>query len=390
MKWSNLCYAMMALLGMVTSASAGHCGAEKSCGCTPNCQPKVCRPVICKPACPTKHTYQRQIACCKPTCSLGAAPSCCRPVCPCATPAPTVNCAPSCGPMGCGPVGCGPVATGPACAAPAACGPTGPACAAPANCGPAACGPAAGPACAAPAACGPTGPACAAPAACGPAAGANCAAPASCTAPTSCATECVKTKKAKCCDACPFEVAGLIYCSQTACHGKQRAKAIDKLGDKFDCSCNPEIMVAFVYALNDSDERVRYQAADEIGDQLRKNPCCLNDAIVCALTQALGDCDKRVVRAATRALCIAGYDVKDCEVACNTCAPSTGCTTGGGCVAAAPVAAPAVAAPAPVAAPVASPASATETKEPEAYFPGRLKDQSTSKKSALQNLFGAR
>ena len=183
-----------------------------------------------------------------------------------------------------------------------------------------------------------------------------------------------------------------IYVSQTACHGKERAKAIDRLGDRYDCSCNPEIMVAFVYALNDSDERVRYQAADEIGDQLRRNCCCLNASIVCALTQALGDCDKKVVRAATRALTIAGYDVKDCEVACNTCAPT--CNTGCGPVApeAAPMPAPAAPAPAPApaAAPEAKPASATEVKEPEAYFPGRLKDQSTSKKSALQNLFGLR
>lgn len=150
--------------------------------------------------------------------------------------------------------------------------------------------------------------------------------------------------------------------------------------------------MAFVYALNDSDERVRYQAADEIGDQLRRNCCCLNASIVCALTQALGDCDKKVVRAATRALTIAGYDVKDCEVACNTCAPT--CNTGCGPVApeAAPMPAPAAPAPAPApaAAPEAKPASATEVKEPEAYFPGRLKDQSTSKKSALQNLFGLR
>lgn len=378
MKWSNLCYAMLALLGMVTSASAGHCGAEKSCGCTPNCQPNCCRPVICKPCCSTKYTYQRQIACCKPVCSLCAPATCCRPVCPCATPVPQILCAPQCAPA------CPPVCTPPACAAPA-CGPAacGPAC------GPAACGPACGPAACGPA-CGPAncGPVCAAPAACGPACAPACAAPAACT--STCAPKCTK----KCCETDAFEVAHWIYVSQTACHGKDRAKAIDRLGDKYDCVCNPEIMVAFVYALNDSDERVRYQAADEIGDQLRRNCCCLNASIVCALTQALGDCDKRVVRAATRALTIAGYDVKNCEVACNTCAPTcnTGCNTG--CGPAAPVAAPVPeAAPAPAPAPAATeakPASATEVKEPEAYFPGRLKDQSTSKKSALQNLFGLR
>eukprot|EP00913_Durusdinium_trenchii_P028448 g26676.t1 len=48
-----------------------------------------------------------------------------------------------------------------------------------------------------------------------------------------------------------------------------------------------------IYALNDADERVRAEAADEIGDQLRKNPCCCSQNVIAALTAALGDCDKK-------------------------------------------------------------------------------------------------
>jgi len=52
----------------------------------------------------------------------------------------------------------------------------------------------------------------------------------------------------------------------TACYAKDRKSALDKLGRKYNCCCHPEIMNAFVYGLNDSDERVRREAADEIGD----------------------------------------------------------------------------------------------------------------------------
>ncbi len=50
----------------------------------------------------------------------------------------------------------------------------------------------------------------------------------------------------------------------TACYAKDRRDAIDELGDEYSCVCHPEIMNAFVYALNDSDERVRAKAADEL------------------------------------------------------------------------------------------------------------------------------
>lgn len=128
-------------------------------------------------------------------------------------------------------------------------------------------------------------------------------------------------------------IAKLIYRSQTACYAKDRRKAIDTLGDDYDCVCNPEIMVAFIYALNDADERVRKEAADEIGDQLRKNPCCCSKEVTAALTAALGDCDKGVVRQAVEALEACGYEVVDgcCDgVCCDPCKKSCcgGCAPG--------------------------------------------------------------
>jgi hypothetical protein len=166
----------------------------------------------------------------------------------------------------------------------------------------------------------------------------------------------------------------LIYESQTACYAKDRRSAIHKLGDHYDCVCNPEIMVAFVYALNDCDERVRAKAADEIGDQLRKQndgcscTCCTKE-VVAALTAALGDCDKKVRHQAEEALEACGYEIVD--GACDSC-----CSTGGG--AAAPM--PEKAAPAPV----------PPMKDPKAYFPSRLnkQQQTTKKRSRLSRLLG--
>ncbi|MGE5193484.1 MAG: HEAT repeat domain-containing protein [Deltaproteobacteria bacterium] len=357
MKWTKLYGAVVAMLGMVGSANAGAivltshscCGAEKSCGCAPSCQPQCCRPVICKPQCPKIYNYQRTAACCKP--------SCC-------------NAAPCCAPK------CGPAAV--SCAAPAACAPA-PACAAPApvTCAaPAACAPAAAPACAAPA---PVS--CAAPAACAPAP-VSCAAPCGPAQAKCCDTGCGKNN---CCNADPCEVAHWIYESQTACHAKERRKALKKLG-KYDCVCNPEIMCAFIYGLNDTDERVRKQAANQIRKQTKRNPCCCNDKVVAALTCALADCDKKVVKAACKALRQCGYDVQDC---CNQ-----GC--GGCCTQAASCGAPvhtesAPAAPAEGGEAAPAPAPAPASAEPEAYFPSRLKNQQTkARKSHLSNLFGLR
>jgi len=137
-------------------------------------------------------------------------------------------------------------------------------------------------------------------------------------------------------------------------------------------------MCAFIYGLNDCDERVRKEAAVQITKQTKRNGCCCNDKVVAALTCALGDCDKGVVKAASKALCQCGYDVQDC---CNQgCGSSctASCAVPGG--EAAPVT------PAPEGG-EAAPASA----EPEAYFPSRLKNQQTkSRKASLSNLFGMR
>ena len=174
----------------------------------------------------------------------------------------------------------------------------------------------------------------------------------------------------------------MIFQSQTACYAKDRRSAIHKLGDKFTCACNPEIMAAFVYALNDADERVRAKAADEIGDQTRKNACCCSKEVVDALTCALGDCDRSVRRQAEEGLEACGYEVV--EGNCDSCC-DTGCTSGcgaGGCGAAPTPAAPA----APKkAAPKAPPAN------PKAYFPSRLDKLQTlrpAKRSPLAGLFG--
>jgi HEAT repeat protein len=158
----------------------------------------------------------------------------------------------------------------------------------------------------------------------------------------------------------------LIYTSQTACYPFQRRAAISKLGNRYDCICNPEIMTAFVYALNDADHRVRREAADEIGDQVRKNCCCCPE-VVTALTCALGDCDRGVVRQAEQALRLCGYDVVNgccdgCTTACNS-----GCTTG--C--------------APGAAPAMMPAM-----EPSAPAPVPPEEKKSARRGALSNLLG--
>ncbi|MEW4528761.1 HEAT repeat domain-containing protein [Maioricimonas sp. JC845] len=340
--------------GLFDHFGGGGCDASKSCDCAPTFEPTVCKPVIVRPCHTNMFTYQRQA--CKPMA--------------CDTCAPNGACAP------CGPEACGPAACAPECAAP---------------CGPAACAPECAapcaPECAAPCAPGceaPCDPGCAAP--CDP----GCEAPCDpgCAAP--CDDACVETACCPVVDAC--EIAELIYESQTACYAKHRRRAIQKLGNRYTCVCNPEIMAAFIYALNDADERVRKEAADEIGDQLRKYPCCCSPCVVQALTCALADCDRGVRRQAEEALEACGYEIVDgcCEVACDTtCAP--GCAPS-----CAPAAAPAHPAPAtPEAVPPmdgAAPAPApAPPEEPKAYFPKRLPQQQarpiSSSKSPLSRLF---
>jgi hypothetical protein len=128
-------------------------------------------------------------------------------------------------------------------------------------------------------------------------------------------------------------VAQLIYLSQTACSARQRRTAVHRLSDRYDCLCYPEVMSALLCALRDADDNVRSKAADEIGDQLRKNPCCCCEAVVSALTCALGDCDRMVRHQAEQALRLCGYEIVDpcdTEAGCDadlcspTCCPVSG------------------------------------------------------------------
>lgn len=402
MKWTKL-YSAVALLGMVSSAVAGSiqqvhysCGADKACGVAPACQPECCRPTICRPDCPRICTYQRNCGAQKPNCCGLPTNGCCVPKCGparnccplpvvrkqhcCPTPCATAN--PCCRPVdagcgtACGDAGCGKKRGwfgrlfGRCCKNDTGCCETVDKCCEPVDAG------------------------CAAPA----------CAPKCCETPACGAAKCCP-QETLCCDADPCEVAHWIYVSQTACYAKERAKAIDRLGDRFDCRCNPEIMCAFIHGLNDSDERVRFQAAEEIRQQVSCHQCCCNDKVVAALTCALADCDRKVRREAERALCACGYDVIDCPtMACGTacgnhgpvcgnagCGPTCGPTAApvGPMAPMAPNAAPApktegTVAPPP--APVTPPAA--PAAEPEAYFPSKLK--TTKTRSGLKNLFGLR
>jgi hypothetical protein len=124
-------------------------------------------------------------------------------------------------------------------------------------------------------------------------------------------------------------------------------------------------MTAFVYALNDADERVRREAADEIGDQVRKHCCCCPE-VVAALTCALGDCDRGVVRQAEQALRLCGYDVVKgcCDTCCNN-ACGNACGT------------------APVGAPAMMPAT-----EPSAPAPVPPEEKKAARTSRLGTLLG--
>ena len=186
-----------------------------------------------------------------------------------------------------------------------------------------------------------------------------------------------------CCEGDPCEIAKLIYISQTACYADDREDAIDELGDYDACKCHPAIMVAFLYALNDADEEVRAEAADEIGDQIKERCCCCTPEIIAALTCALGDCDSNVVGQAEEALEACGYEIVDgcCNTCCNTCNTCGTASVQGTPVQGAPVES------APYVAPQAAPQQIAPTpappEEPKAYFPSR-----TKKKNSLAGLFG--
>jgi hypothetical protein len=148
-------------------------------------------------------------------------------------------------------------------------------------------------------------------------------------------------------------------------------------------------MCAFVYGLNDADERVRAASACEIGRQVRKHPCCCTPCVSSALMCALGDCDRKVRRYAERGLRCCGYEVANCcETACNTGCGAGACgVTGPAPIA--PMAPNAIpeegVAPAPAPVP---PAPAAEEKE--TYFSPRIRGQQTTQapRNSLSNLFG--
>jgi hypothetical protein len=126
-------------------------------------------------------------------------------------------------------------------------------------------------------------------------------------------------------------------------------------------------MSAFVYGLNDTDERVRCRSALEICCQIRKHGCCCSPEVVAALTCALGDCDKGVRKQAEKALVCCGYEVVDgcCDALCDTCGSECGPGAGGNNH-------------------VAPPAPPTDATT----FKSNLNIRSAQSKSKLANLFG--
>ena len=183
------------------------------------------------------------------------------------------------------------------------------------------------------------------------------------------------------------------------------------MSDYYDACCHPEIMDALVYALNDSDERVRAKAADEIGDQMRVNQCCVGPDVICALKFTLGDCDSGVRRQAEEALHIYGYDIVN-----GTCCPVNCCNSQCAVVGAPPAdqdAAPAdpipaeeSAAPAelePVPAPQPNPTTPepqnieapvepeaeTEAVEAVKYFPARLHKEYANRRGSNSSKFAS-
>lgn len=299
-------------------------GKRCDCDCVPSYQPPCCRPVIVRPTCRPVYNYQRRCSVLKPPC--------CNDVC-----APAMCCAPT-------------TAACDSCPQQHGCS-------------------------------------------CGCLAGGPCTCGSGCCDIGCCETGCCN---ANCCDAtscdgcCPTtscDLAQLIYESQTACYARHRRRAIHRMSDRYDCKCHPEVMCALIYALNDADERVRTKAADEIGDQLRKNPCCCTPKVVSALTCALADCHWAVRWQAKQALKRCGYRVVKprpmgcCELACcdTGCCHAGGCGTKGQCAAGAAVKQPLPAVPAdlppseetPVSTPSPAPVPQQELLSPEppsAYF----------------------
>jgi hypothetical protein len=319
MRTLKTCAAVVAVLVMSNFAHAARtsarlCGASKCCECAPTSIAPCCRPTIPRPCCTNVYTYQRQCSYLKPPC-------CDTGCCPRRSCRPRRNtaccnngvCTSDCN-EGCNNGCCN-------------------------RRGRRACGDV-------------------------------------CGAPNCCQTPCEAPCQSNVCcnsgNACA--IAQLIYQSQTGCYARTRRAALRRLA-KYDCSCNPEIMSAFVYALNDAVETVRSTAADAIGDQVRRNPCCCSPCIVNSLTNALGDCNRRVRRNAEKALCACGY-----EVVTPVCEPECDQQCAQGATPYSPAAAPQ-----PVAPEVAPP----PPSEPKAQiYKGDASMHTVSSKRSLRNVFG--
>ncbi len=377
MKSIHVLTAVVVLASFTQIADAGlfnkyfNSGSAKCCDCVPTCQPECCQPVIVRPCrdC-NAHCYQRRRSTLKrPCCYGGGGPAAC---CPSNSGCCDTGCGNNCCDTGCG-NGCCDAGCGNGCCD-TGCGNG----CCDAGCGNGCCDSGCGNGC------------------CDTGCGNGCCGDGCCD--TGCCDDCcdVGCCDDVCCDDSCI-LAELIYQSQTACYARQRRRAVRQMSGTFDCVCYPELMCALTYALNDTDERVRAQAANEIGDELRKNPCCCCQKVVSALTCALGDCHWSVRWYAKRALKQCGYKVVDpcyddcCEIACcDTGCCNTGCNHGHAAPAAAPVEGhvapsapadlppgePGDAAPAAPAAPQAAPTAPTAEpmpqaapEPPSAYFP---------------------
>lgn len=256
----NHCLPIQASILNFGGYSKSDCG---ECGSASNCKPVICRPMQT-----TVFNYQRKYSntcggCAGTSASFVADGSCCERTC--------------CAPIGCSPIGCGPRAES-TCCAPALCStPTGTMCDA-TNCAPAVCG------------------------------SEGCTTNSCCT----CGNDCHDAQSCKI-------IAQLIHQSTVGCYATERRRAIHRLSDHFDSCCHPEIMNALIYALNDSDERVRAKAADEIGDQVRRNRCICGAPVIRALRCALADCDRNVRKEAESALKLCGFKIVDgqCSGSCG-------------------------------------------------------------------------
>lgn len=127
----------------------------------------------------------------------------------------------------------------------------------------------------------------------------------SCCGTQSCIDSCIDIYRKERCKA----LAEWIYRSQTACSPFDRSRAVHRIGTDFCCENYPEVMCALIYAMHDCEAYVRVEAADEIGDQLRKSHCCRSSKLICVLKCALNDENWRVRREAAQALRLCGYSI---------------------------------------------------------------------------------